>query len=113
MELSDPTIPEMRDHLLADRPCPQYQRLALVQLSENALRQFHASGSHRHRPCAKFRFRSHALPDFQGALEQSIQYRPGRAMFVREAIRFPYLAQDLRFAQQHGIKSCRNSKEMP
>ncbi len=34
-------------------------------------------------------------------------------MLVREAICFTHLAQDLRFSQQHGIKSRRYPEEMP
>ena len=34
-------------------------------------------------------------------------------MLVREAIRLPHLSQNLCLAQQHGIKSCRNSKKVP
>src|SRR5881394_2565613 len=112
MKLRDPTIPKLRHHLLADRAGPQYQRFPFVQFSKNAFCQFHSGSSHRHWPRAKLRFRAHALPDFQSALEEAIQHGPRRAALVREAIRFPHLAQNLRFAEQHGIEPRRNSKEM-
>ena len=113
IKLRDTAIPQLRNHLLADRSRAQYQRLALVQFSKNPLRQFHACGSHGHRPCAKFCFCPHPLPDFQCALKQAIEHWPCRSVLVREPIRFPHLAQNLRFAQQHGVEPRRNSKKMP
>ena len=58
------------------------------------------------------RFVAHALAHFESGLEHAVQHRPRFAVVERDLIGVAHLAQDFRFAQQHGIEPGRHAKQM-
>src|SRR5579885_1756219 len=112
IEMSDAAVTQLRNDLFADGTGAEHQSRTRAELSENALGQLHAGGSGGHGPSAEFRFRAHALADFERALEEPVQHGAGRAKFMRPAIRFANLAENFRFTKQHGVESRGDAEEM-
>jgi len=79
---------------------------------KNAFRQFHAGGSHGHRRVPSSVSVRTRFPTSRAPWKRPIQHRPGCAILVREAIRFPHLAR-ISARPAAWIEPRRNSKQMP
>ncbi|CUJ48692.1 Uncharacterised protein [Achromobacter xylosoxidans] len=80
------------------------QRAGLVQVAEHAFGQAHRGGGHGHRLRADGGLRTDFLGHREGALEHLVQQRAERTGFASRAHGVLHLADDLGFAQHHGIE---------
>ena len=53
------------------------------------------------------------FPYFQSSLEHAVEHGAGFAVVQRDLVGIANLAQNFRFAQQHGIEPRRDTKQMP
>jgi hypothetical protein len=79
---------------------------------ENAFRQAHRGGGHRHAVRADLGCAAHLLGHRETALEQLVQIGAETAGFVGDAHRILHLAEDLRFAQHHRIEAGSDAERM-
>src|SRR5215831_18797867 len=112
IEMRNVAVAELRNYLLADGAGPQNQGCALAELAEDAFRELYAGGGNRHRACAEFRFVADSLADLQCALKHAIENRAGRAGFMGQAVGFSNLAENLRLAEDHGVKARGHAKQV-
>ena len=80
------------------------QHVLLVDAGEDALRQAHRGGGHGHRIGADGGGAAHFLGHREGALEQLVQQRAHGAGLLGGFHRLLELAENLGFAQHHGIQ---------
>ncbi|ABA50496.1 hypothetical protein BURPS1710b_3601 [Burkholderia pseudomallei 1710b] len=88
------------------------QHALLRDLLEDALREAHGRGRHRHRLRADLGRAAHFLRDRERALEQLVQVGAERTRLGRGAYRVLHLAEDLRFAEHHRIEPGRDAKRV-
>ena len=83
-----------------------------MQRSENLLGQFHRDRGDRDRRGTHCGLRAHPLGDGKGAGQQQIQLRVDGAHRPRGRIGFLHLAQNLRFADHHGVQAGGHAKQV-
>src|SRR5713226_3206981 len=110
--MSNATVAQGRNDLLADGAGAENERGAVGQLAEDAFGELDASGGNGHGARAQFGFRADALSGFERALKEAIKHRAGGALFVGEAVSFADLAEDFGFAEELRIEPGGNAKEM-
>ena len=61
----------------------------------------------------KLRFVAYAFSYFQRGLKHAVEDRPRFAAVERDLVGVAHLAQNFRFAEQHGIEPRRDAEQMP
>src|SRR5579872_3449824 len=83
-----------------------------IHASEDALRQFYSGERHRNRTRADFRFVANTLAHLERALKHAVEYGARGAVVERDPVGFAHLSQDFRLAEQHGVETSRDTKQM-
>ena len=93
-------------------PAPMNSTFWSAMRVEDALRQAHRGGRHRHAVGADLGGAAHFLGHREGALEHLVQVGAQAAGFVGRAHRVLHLAEDLRLAQHHRIEPGGDAERM-
>ncbi len=86
---------------------PDEQGALALQGAEDFAPQFDRGIADRDGAVADAGFRTDALGDKKGLMEQPVEDNPGRFLFRGDAVSLFDLAEDLGFAQHHGIQAGR------
>ena len=84
-----------------------------LQRAENFFGQFDRDRRNRNRRGSDCSLAAHALGDGKGAAEKLIELSANRADRARGRVGFFYLAENLRFADDHRIQARGHAEEMP
>src|SRR5688572_22486903 len=86
--------------------------IVIVQRTKNLFGQFDGHGSDRYTAALNVGFSANMFGHIEGALEGLVQPRPRVTVLKRKFVGLLELAEDLRFAEHHRIKSAGHLEQM-
>src|SRR6202790_2050497 len=111
-QLLDTAVAQVPHALLAGCARADDQSAMIVHAAEDALRQLYPGERDRNRPRADLCLVANAFTHLERTLEHAVQYRASRAVIESDSVGFAHLSENFRFAQQHGVKARRDTKQM-
>ena len=110
--IAHPPLDERARRALARFPGAEQEHFARFEIAENLFRQIDRDRTDRDRTARDFSPGPDLFRDPKGALEKSMQKRPGRAGFARRGIGLFRLAENLGLADDHRVEPGSDAKKM-